>query len=65
MKIQLNMAPFAADWAVQKLFPTFRTIFMHNMFSPCSSKRRASDKDLPLPRGSHIEQVNDISNDGE
>ena len=21
---------------VQKLFPTFRTIFVHNMFSPCS-----------------------------
>ena len=25
----------------QKLFLTFRTIFVHNMFSPCSSKRRA------------------------
>ena len=33
---------------VQKLFPTFRTIFVHNMFSPCSAKRRASDKDLPV-----------------
>ena len=32
---------------VQKLFLTFRTIFVHNMFSPCSAKRRASDKDLP------------------
>ena len=32
---------------VQKLFLTFRTIFVHNMFSPCSTKRRASDKDLP------------------
>jgi hypothetical protein len=31
---------------VQKLFQTFRTIFVHNMFSPCSAKRRASDKDL-------------------
>ena len=30
---------------VQKLFLTFRTIFVHNMFSPCSAKRRASDKD--------------------
>ena len=35
---------------VQKLFLTFRTIFVHNMFSPCSAKRRASDKDLPVCR---------------
>ena len=27
---------------------TFRTIFVHNMFSPCSAKTRASDKDLPV-----------------
>ena len=27
---------------VQKLFLVFRTIFVHNMFSPCS------DKDLPV-----------------
>ena len=33
---------------VQKLFLTFRTIFVHNMFSPCSALRRASDKDLPV-----------------
>ena len=33
---------------VQKLFLTFRTISVHNMFSPCSAKRRASDKDLPV-----------------
>ena len=33
---------------VEKLFLTFRTIFVHNMFSPCSAKRRASDKDLPV-----------------
>ena len=33
---------------VQKLFLTFRTIFVHNMFSPYSAKRRASDKDLPV-----------------
>ena len=32
---------------VQKLFLTFRTFFVHYMFSPCSAKRRASDKDLP------------------
>ena len=31
---------------VQKLFLTFRTIFVHNMFSPCIAKRRASDKEL-------------------
>ena len=33
---------------VQKLFLTFRTIFVHNMFSPCSAKRGVSDKDLPV-----------------
>ena len=33
---------------VQKLFLTFRTIFAHNMFSPFSAKRRASDKDLSV-----------------
>jgi hypothetical protein len=33
---------------VQKLFLTFKTIFVQNMFSPCSAKRRASDKDLPV-----------------
>ena len=27
---------------------TFRKIFVHNMFSLCSAKRRASDKNLPL-----------------
>ena len=35
-------------WSIQKLFLTFRTIFVHNMFSPCSAKRRDSDKDLPV-----------------
>ena len=35
---------------VQKLFLTFRTIFLHNMFSPCSAKRRASEKDLPVSK---------------
>ena len=33
---------------VHNLFLTFKTIFVHNMFSPCSAKRRASDKDLPV-----------------
>ena len=27
---------------------TFRTIFVHKMSFPCSAKRRASDKDLPV-----------------
>ena len=31
-----------------KLFLTFRTISVHNMFSPCSEKRKTSDKDLPV-----------------
>ena len=35
---------------VQKLFLSFRTIFVHNMFSPCSAKSRAFDKDLPVPQ---------------
>ena len=33
---------------VQKLFLTFRTISVHNIFSPCSAKIRASDKNLPV-----------------
>ena len=33
---------------VQKLFLTFRKFLVHNMFSPCSEKRRTSDKDLPV-----------------
>ena len=32
----------------EKLFLTFRTIFVHNMFSLCSARRRASDKDFPV-----------------
>ena len=31
-----------------------RTIFVHNMFSPCSAKRRASDKDLPVINQSRL-----------
>ena len=31
-----------------EMFLTFRTISVHNMISPCSAKRRASDKDLPV-----------------
>ena len=46
MKIQSSN--LGRTYCVQKLFLTFRTIFVHNMFSLCSAKRRASDKDLPL-----------------
>jgi hypothetical protein len=41
---------------VQKLFLTFRTIFVHNMFSPCSAKRRAPDKDLPVTHDINLGQ---------
>ena len=45
----------------QKLFLTFRTIFVHNMVSPCSAKRRVSDKDLPVcsqfTRGSQLDNT--------
>ena len=33
---------------VQKLCLTFTTIFVQNVFSPCSAKGRASDKYLPV-----------------
>ena len=33
---------------VQKLFWMSETISVHNMFSLCSAKRRASDRDLPV-----------------
>ena len=39
---------------VQKLFLTFRKFFVHNMFSQCSEKRRASDKDLPVTQNYHV-----------
>ena len=39
---------------VQKLFLTSRTISVHNKFSPCSAKRRASDKDLPVQGGDFV-----------
>ena len=31
-----------------------QTIFVHNIFSPCSAKRRASDKDLPVVKSKFI-----------
>ena len=33
---------------IQKFFLTFRTISAHNMFSLCSAKRGAFDKDLTV-----------------
>ena len=46
--IKIPSSNLGRTCCVQKLFQTFRTIFVHNMFSPCSAKRRASDKDLPV-----------------
>ena len=51
LQVQYMKIPSSNLWrtcCVQKLFLTFRTIFVHNMFSPCSATRRASDKDLPV-----------------
>ena len=51
LQVQYMKIPSSNLWRtffVQKLFLTFRTIFVHNMFSPCSPKRKASDKDLPV-----------------
>ena len=46
--MKISSSNLGTTFCVQKLFLTFRTIFVHNMFSPCSAKRRASDKDLPV-----------------
>ena len=46
--MKIPSANLGRTCCVQKLFLLFRTIFVHNMFSPCSAKRRASDKDLPV-----------------
>ena len=51
LQFQYMKIPSSNLWrtcCVQKLFLTFRTIFVHNMLSPCFSKRRASD--LPVLR---------------
>ena len=44
---------------VQKLFLTIKIIFVHNMFSPCSAKRRASDKDIPVPNSKLMKGLNE------
>ena len=46
--IKIPSSNLGRTYCVQKLFLTFRTFFVQNMFSPCSTKRRASDKDLPV-----------------
>ena len=51
--IKIPSSNLGRTCCVQKLFLTFRTIFVHNMFSPCSAKRRASDKDLPVQSTRH------------
>ena len=43
-----------------RTFLTFRTIFVRNMFSPCSVKRRASDKDLPVTGRFSSKKENDF-----
>ena len=47
--IKIPTSNLGRTCCVQKLFPTFRIFFVYNMFSSCSAKRRASDKDLPVP----------------
>ena len=44
--IELQVQYLGRTCCVQKLLLTFRTIFVHNMFSQCSAKRRASNKDF-------------------
>ena len=44
LKVQYMKIPssnLGRTGCVQKLFLTFRTIFVHNMFSPCSAKRKS------------------------
>jgi hypothetical protein len=51
LKVQYMKIPssnLGRTCCVQKSFLTFRTIFVHNMFSPCSAKGRAFDKNLPV-----------------
>ena len=57
LQVQYTKIPssnLGRTFCVQKLFLTVRTIFVHNMFSPCSAKRRASDKDLPVHPGKQV-----------
>ena len=51
--MKITSSSLGRTCCVQKLFLTFRAIFVHNMFSPCFEKRRVSDKDLPLQTHIH------------
>ena len=44
--MKISSSNLGRTCCIQKLFLTFRTIFVHNVFSPCSAKRRATDNDL-------------------
>ena len=46
--MKIHSSNLGRTCCVQELYLTFRTIFVHNMLSPCSAKSRASDKDLPV-----------------
>ena len=52
--MKIPSSNLARTCCVQKLFLTFRRIFVRSMFSPCSAKRRASDKGLPVLTCSQI-----------
>ena len=43
-----KLRTWGRTFCVQKMILTFRTIYVHNMFSPCSAKIKASDKGLPV-----------------
>jgi hypothetical protein len=58
--IKIQSSNLGRTCCVQKLFITFRTIFVHNMFSPCSAKRRVSYKDLPVQKMLKIANETDV-----
>ena len=49
---------------VQKLFPTFRTIYVHNMLSYCGlvdPRISASDKDLPAQMYTYLQKNMEVN----
>ena len=44
----LLFAEYGENILCTEIVLNVRTISVHNVFSPCSAKRRASDKDLPV-----------------
>ena len=50
MYMKIPISNLGRACCIQKLFLTFRTTFVHNIFFLCSAKRRASVKDLPVPK---------------